>query len=72
MDLQALLPLARVVYSSATGVTSPRDMGYMTRLGLWGPGTYFPEGLTGIPAQHYSPPLPASLTAWSPASPLTV
>lgn len=44
VKLQAELPGARVVYSSATGMTEVRNMAYMTRLGLWGPGTAFPEG----------------------------
>lgn len=30
-----------MVYCSATGATEPGNMGYMTRLGLWGPGTPF-------------------------------
>ncbi|KAK2077490.1 hypothetical protein QBZ16_004335 [Prototheca wickerhamii] len=37
-DLQRALPAARTVYCSATGASEPRNMGYMTRLGLWGPG----------------------------------
>jgi hypothetical protein len=37
-------PDLRVVYSSATGATNVRNMAYMTRLGLWGPGTAFPNG----------------------------
>jgi hypothetical protein len=37
-------PEYRVVYSSATGATDVRNMAYMTRLGLWGPGTSFPAG----------------------------
>jgi hypothetical protein len=37
-------PDYRVVYSSATGATDVRNMAYMTRLGLWGSGTSFPEG----------------------------
>jgi hypothetical protein len=37
-------PDYRVVYSSATGATDVRNMAYMTRLGLWGPGTSFPSG----------------------------
>lgn len=41
LDLQNRLPLARVVYASATGATEPRNMAYMTRLGLWGEGTPF-------------------------------
>ncbi|XAR67236.1 hypothetical protein NMG60_11001915 [Bertholletia excelsa] len=38
---QARLPEARVIYCSATGASEPRNMGYMTRLGLWGSGTCF-------------------------------
>jgi hypothetical protein len=41
-ELQQTLPKARVVYCSATGITNPINMGYMTRLGLWGLGTPFP------------------------------
>jgi hypothetical protein len=40
---QNKLPDARVVYCSATGASEPRNMGYMTRLGLWGAGTDFPH-----------------------------
>ena len=39
MRLQKALPQARVVYCSATGASEPRNLGYMDRLGLWGPGT---------------------------------
>lgn len=48
IDLQdaKLNPDYRVVYSSATGATDVRNMAYMTRLGLWGPGTSFPGGFT--------------------------
>jgi hypothetical protein len=45
-QLQIRLPKARVVYCSATGVSEPSHMGYMTRLGLWGPGTPFPAGFS--------------------------
>ena len=38
MGLQRGLPGARVVYCSATGASEPRNLGYMERLGLWGPG----------------------------------
>jgi hypothetical protein len=46
IDLQnpELNPDYRVIYSSATGATDVRNMAYMTRLGLWGPGTSFPAG----------------------------
>ena len=44
VKLQIKLPNCKVVYSSATGATDIRNMGYMARLGLWGPGTSFPEG----------------------------
>ncbi|XP_034667121.1 protein strawberry notch homolog 1 [Drosophila subobscura] len=43
LELQKLLPLARVVYASATGASEPKNMAYMTRLGLWGPGTAYAE-----------------------------
>ncbi|XP_055327699.1 protein strawberry notch homolog 1-like isoform X2 [Paramacrobiotus metropolitanus] len=39
--LQRELPEARVVYATATGASEPRNMGYMTRLGLWGESTAF-------------------------------
>ncbi|KAH8874996.1 Protein strawberry notch [Schistosoma japonicum] len=41
LELQNRLPNARIVYASATGATEPRNMAYMTRLGLWGDGTPF-------------------------------
>lgn len=34
--LQYRLPKARVVYVSATGATTPENLGYACRLGLWG------------------------------------
>ncbi|CEF63666.1 Protein strawberry notch homolog 2 [Strongyloides ratti] len=43
MELQKQLPNARIVYASATGATEPKNMAYMTRLGLWGKGQSFPE-----------------------------
>ncbi|XP_017068055.2 protein strawberry notch homolog 1 [Drosophila eugracilis] len=43
MELQQMLPKARVVYASATGASEPRNMAYMERLGLWGSGTAYPE-----------------------------
>ena len=43
-EIQQRLPRARIVYCSATGCSEPADMGYMTRLGLWGVGTSFPGG----------------------------
>ena len=33
VELQALLPRARVVYCSATSVSEPRNLGFMSRLG---------------------------------------
>lgn len=43
VELQQALPLARVVYCSATGVTEPHNLAYMTRLGLWGEDTQFED-----------------------------
>ena len=34
VQLQELYPKARVLYSSATGISAVSDMGYMERLGL--------------------------------------
>uniref|UniRef100_W6NGI0 CBN-LET-765 protein n=1 Tax=Haemonchus contortus TaxID=6289 RepID=W6NGI0_HAECO len=50
LELQKALPNARVVYASATGATEPRNMAYMTRLGLWGAGQAFPEFVNFINA----------------------
>lgn len=36
-----MLPKARVVYCSATGVTDIGNLAYATRLGLWGPHSPF-------------------------------
>uniref|UniRef100_A0AAY4EJS9 Protein strawberry notch homolog 2 n=1 Tax=Denticeps clupeoides TaxID=299321 RepID=A0AAY4EJS9_9TELE len=41
LDLQSKLPKARVVYASATGASEPKNMIYMSRLGIWGEGTPF-------------------------------
>jgi hypothetical protein len=41
IELQARLPKARIVYVSATGATEISNLGYATRLGLWGEGTPF-------------------------------
>lgn len=46
VELQRLLPSAKVFYMSATGATDVQNLGYMDRLGLWGAGTSFPEGFT--------------------------
>ncbi|KAL6756388.1 hypothetical protein V8C86DRAFT_3136630 [Haematococcus lacustris] len=41
LELQELMPRARVLYCSATGVSEVGNMAYLTRLGLWGEGTAF-------------------------------
>lgn len=41
IDVQRALPLARVVYMSATGADHAKNMGYCDRLGLWGPEAPF-------------------------------
>ena len=41
VELQKLLPNARVVYMSATGATEVNNLTYARRLGLWGKGTSF-------------------------------
>jgi hypothetical protein len=40
-EVQRRLPKARVVYVSATGASEIQHLAYMSRLGLWGPGTAF-------------------------------
>ncbi|XP_065056159.1 uncharacterized protein LOC135684506 [Rhopilema esculentum] len=42
-EIQRMLPKARVVYCSATGVTDVKNMAFMERLGLWGSGTAFKD-----------------------------
>lgn len=42
LSLQQQLPAARVVYCSATGISEVSNMGYLSRLGLYGPGSAFP------------------------------
>ncbi|KEQ53769.1 strawberry notch-like NTP hydrolase domain-containing protein [Sphingobium chlorophenolicum] len=41
--LQNHLPAARVLYASATGASVVNNLAYAVRLGLWGPGTAFPD-----------------------------
>eukprot|EP00960_Hanusia_phi_P033852 750679-Hanusia_phi.AAC.2 len=41
IEIQKRLPLARVVYSSATGVTELGNLAYCERLGLWGDACTF-------------------------------
>lgn len=42
IELQNLLPQARIVYVSATGATEVMNLAYAERLGLWGDKTPFP------------------------------
>ncbi len=44
VEIQKQLPRARVVYCSATSVSEPKNLGFMSRLGLWGYGTEHPLG----------------------------
>lgn len=41
VDLQKVLPKARVVYVSATGATEVENLSYADRLGIWGQNTPF-------------------------------
>lgn len=43
VELQKLLPNARVLYVSATGATEVENLAYAERLGIWGYGTAFPS-----------------------------
>lgn len=41
VELQRILPNARIIYSSATGASEVMHLAYAERLGLWGDGTAF-------------------------------
>lgn len=41
LELQKRFPKARITYATATAADRIDNIGYMTRLGLWGPGTSF-------------------------------
>ena len=43
IGVQDALPGARVIYASATGVSSVSHMAYLSRIGVFGPGTPFPD-----------------------------
>ncbi|MEW5313763.1 MAG: hypothetical protein WDW38_005303 [Sanguina aurantia] len=43
IEIQNLLPMARVVYCSATGASEVGNMAYLSRMGLWGVATAFPD-----------------------------
>jgi len=43
VEFQKRLPNARIIYVSATGATEVSNLGYATRLGLWGEGTAFSD-----------------------------
>ena len=43
ISLQDRLPMARVLYCSATGVSDVKHMVYANRLNLWGPSTAYPQ-----------------------------
>ena len=48
VELQQALPRARIVYCSATSVSHPMNLGFMSRLGLWGYGTEHPMGKSNV------------------------
>jgi predicted RNA methylase len=43
LNLQKMLPKARILYVSATGATEVSNLAYAERLGLWGRGTAFTD-----------------------------
>lgn len=51
-----------MVYCSATGASEPRNLGYMERLGLWGPGvpSFANFQVLASPFWHAQPVLPPS------------
>ena len=48
------------MYCSATGASEPRNLGYMTRLGLWGLGTDFANFQGFLSQPPYPSPPPSS------------
>jgi len=52
LELQNALPNAKIIYGSATGATTPRNMSFMMRLGIFGPGTPFSSFLAFLGAIH--------------------
>lgn len=48
LELQKRIPLARIVYVSATGATEVANLAYAERLGMWGTGTAFADRNTFI------------------------
>ena len=75
LKLQQMLAGARVVYCSATGASEPRNLAYMTRLGLWGPGIpAFADFQVPVPAPDPAldpaPALPLPWTVPAPSLPL--
>lgn len=67
--LQRRCPNARVMYVSATGASEAENLCYMERLGLWGPGSAFPNKaeFVGLLKQVIAPTL-----LWSVASTCTI
>ena len=51
-SLQEQLPLARIVYLSATGASDPKHFCNLSRLGLWGPSTAFKDQNDFITDMH--------------------
>jgi hypothetical protein len=51
MLLQTNLKRARVTYASATAMTDIENMAYLTRLGMWGPGTPWANGFGDFAAE---------------------
>ena len=47
-EIQKQLPLARIVYCSATGVSEVGHMAYLDRMGLWGPFSAFRDSSSFI------------------------
>lgn len=50
LELKRMFPKARILNMSATGATTPRNMGYLSRMGLWGHGSAFRDFLEFLQA----------------------
>ncbi|XP_033638096.1 protein FORGETTER 1-like [Asterias rubens] len=52
VTIQRMLPKARVLYCSATGVSDVKNMAFMERLGIWGEGAAFKSFENFLDAIH--------------------
>lgn len=70
-ELQSRCSDARILYCSATGASEPGNMCYMNRLGLWGEGSPFADGLVCVASTSLLLCPPLTHPSSTPHPPLT-